>query len=212
MQNNQATDLNLVRDQLIQAALPHVIFDGWSNKTLSEAADELGLDATIPARLFGGGGADAVAHFVRLADRLMIEDSAQLDLSKLGDRARLLAVIKVRFERWSPHREAIRRAVGLLAMPANLGLAAQLTWGTADAIWMATGKRSHDISWYTRRASLSAVFAATLMTWLDDTSENSAETYAFLGRRFDEVAETIKLRHRAWNWLVQRVPGLAVPG
>ena len=212
MKNNQDLDLDGVRDRLILSVLPHVMFDGWSDQSLAAGAKELGLDATMPARLFAGGGMDAVAHFVRLADRLMIEDAASVDLTALGDRARLQAVIKLRFDRWGPYREAIRRAVGQLALPINLPLAARLTWGTADAIWTATGKRSHDFSWYTRRGSLSAVFAATLLMWLDDQSENCAETYAFLGRRFDEVTGAIKRRHRAWSWLVQRVPALSRPG
>ena len=212
MKNNQSADLNEIRDQLIWATLPHAAFDGWSNKALAIAASELGFDPTIPERVFASGGVDAVAYFVRMADRLMGEDASKLNMSNLGDRARLHAVIKVRLDRWAEHREAIRRAVGVLAMPTNVLLATTLTWGTADAIWSATGKRSHDISWYTRRASLSAVFAATMMMWLDDQSEGCEETYAFLNRRLDEVTEVIKLRHRAWDWLAQRVPMISQPG
>lgn len=212
MKNNQPSELDALRDRLVMASLPHVVFDGWTPQALAAGAKDLGVDATIPARLFGGGGIDAVAHFVRMADRAMIEDAANLDLSKLGDRARLTAVIKLRFEKWGEAREAIRRAVGLLVLPANLLVAAQLNWGTADAIWVASGKRSHDFSWYTRRASLAAVYGATSLMWLDDQSDGCAETYAFLGRRLDEVTEMIKLRHRAWTWVAQRVPGLSLPG
>jgi len=208
MQNNRSEDFDQVRDRLIMAALPHVVFDGWTFKPLATAANELGLDATLPERLFGGGGIDAVAHFVAMADRLMIEDAARLDMSALGDRGRLLAVIKVRLDRWGEHREAI----GVLAMPANMVLAATLAWGTADAVWTASGKRCHDFSWYTRRASLSAIIAATVLIWLDDQSEDCDETYAFLSRRMDEVVSMVKLRHRAWDWLVHRVPGLPAPG
>ncbi len=212
MKNNQPVDLNLVLDQLILAMLPHVAFDGWSKKSLDIAAEELGFDPTLPERVFGAGGVDAVTHFVKMADRLMIEDAAKLDLSDLGDRARLHTVIKTRLDRWTDHREAVRRAVAVLALPSNLVTATTLTWGTADAIWTATGKRSHDYSWYTRRASLSMVFAATVMTWLDDQSEQCEQTYAFLERRMDEVTEVIKLRRRAWDWLIHRVPALSQPG
>lgn len=212
MQNNHPTDLNALRDQLVMAALPHVVFDGWTDATLTAAAVELGLDPTMPARLFGGGVADAVAHLVRMADRQMIAAASEIDLAPLGDRAKLAAVIMLRLDHWLPHREAIRRAVGLMALPRNLVLSTALTWGTVDAIWTASGKRSHDISWYTRRATLAAVYAATLLIWLDDQSESSAETRAFLMRRLDEVTGLIKLRHRAWEWLVHRVPALSQPG
>ena len=212
MQNNHPTDLDALRDQLIQASLPHVVFDGWSDTALAAGAQDLKLDPTMPQRLFGGGAADAVAHMVRMADRQMLADAAAADLSALGDRARLSAIVKLRLDRWLPHREAIRRALGVLAMPRNILLTTQLAWGTVDAIWTASGKRSHDVSWYTRRATLAAVYAATLVIWLDDQTEDCSETFAFLAHRLDEVTGLIKLRHQAWTWLTRRVPGLVQPG
>ena len=212
MQNNHSPDLNLTREQLIQAALPHVVFDGWSDAALAAAAADLGLDPTMPARLFNGGVVDALAFLVRQADRQMLADAAAADWAKVGDRGRLAAVIKLRLNRWLPQREAIRKALGVLALPQNLLLTTQLTWGTVDAIWTATGQRSHDFSWYTRRASLAAVYAATMLTWLDDQSEDCAATWAFLDRRLDQVAGMIKVRQRAWSWLTHRVPALSQPG
>ena len=212
MENNHTTDLNQLRDRLVLAALPHVAFDAWTEKALNAGAADLGLDATMPARLFESGPVGAVAHLVRLSDRLMLEDAAQADFTAFGDRARLAAIIKLRFDRWLLYREAIRRAVGVLALPRNLAIATQLTWGTADAIWKASGKSSHDVSWYTRRASLAAVYAASVLVWLDDQSDNGAETQAFLMRRLDQVTGLVKLRRQAWDWLTHRVPGLSQPG
>ncbi|MEO7364950.1 MAG: COQ9 family protein, partial [Sphingomicrobium sp.] len=39
----------------------------------------------------------------------------------------------------------------------------------------------------TKRMTLGAVYASTLLTWLDDDSDKRAETAAFLDRRIDDV-------------------------
>ncbi len=202
-----ASDLLAIRDRLILAALPHVTFDGWSAAALREAAADEGLDSTMPERLFPGGAIDAVAHFVGLADRLMVEDLADTDLEALRVPQRISALIGARLARWQPHREAVRRATTLLALPGNMGVAARLAWATSDAIWRAAGDRSHDFSWYTRRTSLMAVYGATMLYWLDDPSEDGSDTLAFLERRLADVGGLTRARRRVREGL-ERLPGL----
>jgi ubiquinone biosynthesis protein COQ9 len=190
-------DLRTVRDRLVRAALPHVAFDGWSRAALAAAAAAEGLGPTLPARLFPHGGADAVAHFVALADREMAEELAARDLSSLRLTARVALAIETRLRRWGDQREAVRRALVLLGLPHHLPLAARLAWGTADAIWVAVGERSHDFSWYTKRSSLAAVYTATLLCWLDDDETAwGEETAAFLRRRLDEAGRVTRTRTR----------------
>ena len=180
-------DLQETRDRLILAALPHVVFDGWSIKALALAAGDLELDASIPARVLPGGSGSMVAAFVDLADRMMVSDLAEIDMSTLKVPQRIATAIRVRLARWSGDRESIRRALAVVALPSNLGLAARLTWTSCDAIWAAVGDCSHDFSWYTRRSALAAVYTATMLYWLDDGSEDMAETMAFLERRLGDV-------------------------
>lgn len=198
-------DIGDIRDRLVLAALPHVVFDGWSHAALAAAAEDEGLDPTMPARAFPAGPADAVAHFVALADRRMAEDVASLDLSGARVPTRIVAAVRVRLERWAGHREAIRRALAVLALPQNLGLAASLTWRTADAIWRAAGDKSHDFSWYTRRATLAAVYSATMLYWIDDFSDDAADTLAFLKRRLTDVGKVTRVRRR-FEDLLENLP------
>lgn len=191
--------LDQTRERLILAALEHVPFDGWSSKALRHACDDLGLDASAPQRLFAHGVTTAVDCFTQMADRLMAEDVAAYDaeqgLAHLPVHQRLALAIRLRCERWAGHQETIRRAVAVYALPQNLGLGAHATWRTVDAIWNAVGDRSSDMSWYSKRASLAAVYSATLLYWLDDQSEDCAETWGFLERRLDDVVRSIRLRH-----------------
>lgn len=192
-------DFQQIRDRLVQAALPHVVFDGWSVKALAEAAMAEGLDATLAERAFMGGPADAVEHFIDLADRLMGEDVAGRDLAAMRVPDRVFAILDARFRRWAPHREAVRRALAVLAL--NPLAAARATARTVDAVWALAGDRSHDFSWYTRRATLGAVYSATVLFWLEDESEDGAETRAFLRRRLGDVGRVTGARKRLTGWL-----------
>jgi ubiquinone biosynthesis protein COQ9 len=188
------------KDKLIMALLPHAAFDGWTDAALVQAAHDLGLDVDRARRAFPCGGADLVAAFVGLADRRMAEDMAQAGPDAAGIGEKVFQAVKLRLDRWADHREAIRRATSVLALPSHLGLGLRLSWGTADAIWRAVGDAPHDFSWYTKRASLAAVYGATLLYWLEDGSDGSAETWAFLRRRLGDVRELGKLRSRVEQW------------
>lgn len=196
-----------LKDALVEAMLPHAAFDGWSSATLEIAARDLDLDPTLPARLFPCGAVDAVAYLTALADRRMAEAMADSALDGLGLGEKVYRAVRLRLEPWSEHREAMRRAASLLSLPPNLALAGRLTWASVDAIWRAVGDASHDFSWYTKRLSLTAVYSATLLYWLDDPSEGCEDSWAFLRRRLNDVRNLPKLRQKVEGW----VSGLKMP-
>ncbi|MDX2142738.1 MAG: COQ9 family protein [Rhodospirillaceae bacterium] len=182
------------RDRIVMAALPHVMFDGWNAKTLRRAASDIGLTEADADLAFPDGARDAVAHFVDLADRMMIGDLARHDMTKLKHREKIALIVRLRLQRWTPHREAVRRALALAPMPAMAGDAVRGWFGTVDAMWKAIGDKSIDFSFYTKRALLAAVYGSTVLYWLDDKSEGCAGTWAFLDRRIDDVMKVPKVR------------------
>jgi ubiquinone biosynthesis protein COQ9 len=183
------------RDAAIDAMLPNVPFDGWTLRALRAGLAVAGLPLDDAAILFPGGAADMIAVFCDLADRRMTEAAAALTETKLT--ARVQAIIALRLSMNRPHKEAIRRAMSVLAFPGNARAAAAITARTVDAIWYAAGDRSADFSWYTKRAILTAVYGATLLFWLHDTSDDDADTRAFLDRRLRGVGRLARTRHRA---------------
>ncbi len=188
------------RDAAIDALLPNVAFDGWTLRSLRRAA---GPDADL---LFPGGAADMIETFCDLADRRMEAAAADLPLQGVGLTGRVRAIVALRFEQNRPARDAVRRAAALLALPRHARLAGVCTARTVDAIWHAAGDRSTDFSWYTKRAILSAIYSATLVYWLRDTSEGDAETLAFLDRRLAGLGRFGKLRGRATGALRRMLP------
>jgi ubiquinone biosynthesis protein COQ9 len=93
-----------------------------------------------------------------------------------------------------PAREAIRRALAILAMPQNVPLALRISWRTADGTWRIAGDTSTDFNHYTKRVTLGAVYGSTLLAWLDDDTEGWTATAAFLDRRIDDVMRFEKLK------------------
>jgi ubiquinone biosynthesis protein COQ9 len=186
---NAPPERSEARDAAIDALLPLVPVHGWTVAALRQAA---GQDADL---LFPGGSADMVEAYIDLADRRMAEAAAPA-LTGLRLPARVRAIIAERFAQAAPHRDAVRRAFAVLALPANLGTSTRCTARTVDAIWSAAGDTSSDFSWYTKRAILGAVYSATLLFWLADRSPEGLATLAFLDRRLAGVARIGKLRRR----------------
>ena len=182
------------RDAALRAMLPHVAERGWTQTALRDGLTEVGLNPDDARLLFPNGALDMVEAYADLADRRMAE--AASDLPDRGVSRRVRAVIALRLRQCGPEREAVRRALALLALPGRAGTAARITARTVDAIWHAAGDRSADFSWYTKRAILTGVYGATLLFWLRDWSEDDAETLAFLDRRLAEVGRIGKLRGR----------------
>jgi ubiquinone biosynthesis protein COQ9 len=191
------------RDAAIQAMLPSVAFDGWTLRSLRAGLTAAGQSPDEADLLFPLGTIDMIETFCDLADRRMEEAAA--DLPEMKPSARVRAVIVLRLEQSRPYKEAIRRALAVMALPQNARVAAQATTRTIDAIWHAAGDRSADFSWYTKRAALTAIYTATLLYWLRDTSEDDAPTLAFLDRMLAAHARFRRLTGRA-EGLLARLP------
>ena len=189
----RATEPEEIRDRLLDAALMHVPFDGWSESSFSAAIADAGVDETLARALFPRGAVDlALAHHAR-GDRVMLDRLAGADLSDMRFRDRIAAAVRFRLQA-EPDREVVRRGVTLFALPQHAPDGARAIWNTADAIWTALGDTSEDANWYTKRATLSAVYSSTLLYWLGDESEDHQATWAFLDRRIDNVMQFEQLK------------------
>jgi len=171
---------------LVIAALPHVAFDGWSDAALRMAAQDIGIDEETARALLPRGAVDLAVASHRMGDAAMIEQLAQTDQSNMRFRDRVALALRLRVAA-IPDRESLRRATALFALPHLAPTGATLIWGTADAIWTALGDRSTDAGWYTKRASLSAIWASVVLYWLGDETPEGKATQDYIDRRIDGV-------------------------
>src|SRR3546814_236980 len=155
--------IQTLRDEILRAALPHIPFDGWSTTALRRGAEDSGHAAADALRAFPGGVADAIEHHSRYADRLMMEELERRDLASMKVRDRIATAVRVRLEQNAADREAVRRAIGYLALPQNALLSTRLLYRTVDAMWYAAGDTATDWNFYIKRVLLAAVYSQTLL-------------------------------------------------
>ena len=181
---------------ILQAALPHVPFEGWSATTLAAAITESSTAPGLAQALFPRGGLDLALAYHQAGDRQMVQALQDRDLTSLRFRDRIALAVRLRL--FDADRDLVRRGAALFSLPRNTAEGARAVWGTADAIWTALGDKSKDINWYTKRTTLSAVYASTLLYWLGDDSPDHRATADFLDRRIEDVMrfETAKARFR----------------
>ena len=178
---------------LLDAALMHVVFDGWSDETFRAAVAETGVDAATARALFPRGAVDmALAYHLR-GDAAMVARLNATDLGEMRFRDRIAFGLRARLEAVDD-REAVRRGTTLFSLPQHAADGARAIWGTCDAIWNTLGDTSQDVNWYTKRATLSAVYGSTVLFWLGDDSDGYADTWDFLDRRIDNVMQFEKLK------------------
>ena len=203
-----------IRDLILLAALPHVVFEGWTPAAMQAGIDDLGdlsglgLDAGAMAgeRVFPGGMTDMAAHFSSWADRRMIAEMARMDTADMRVRDRVAAGVRARLQVLIPHREAVRRLLAFLALPHHVPMAVSCGYDTLNEIWYAAGDESADFNFYTKRALLAPVLVSTALYWLGDDGDEAGDypqTWAFLDRRLDEVLKIPSLKARATKRLSQ---------
>lgn len=182
-----------IATELLDAALLHVPFDGWSDAAFRAAIRDVDVAPAVARGLFPRGAIDLAVAFHRRGDDAMVAALEGRDLSDLKFRDRVALAVRLRIEAVED-KEAVRRGVTLFALPMHAAEGAKLIWGTADRIWTTLGDTSRDINWYTKRATLSGVYSSTVLYWLGDDSLDSQATWASLDRRIDDVMQVEKVK------------------
>lgn len=217
------------KEQLLEAALMHVPFDGWSQATFDAAIVDSGVERTVAQSVCPRGAVDLAIAYHEQGDAEMVARMGAADLGAMKYSERVAAAVRFRLEAVED-KEVVRRGTTLFALPMYAGDGAKAIWGTADAIWNTLGDTSEDVNWYTKRATLSGVYSATVLFWLGDSSEDHVDTWAFLDRRIENVMQIEKLKAQVKdspvlsklmagpNWLLshvkapQRAPQAGLPG
>jgi len=198
-----------LKEKLLDAALFHVPFDGWSTTSLASAARDCGLTMQEAYAAYPRGGIGLAVAYHQRGDAAMVARmrAARLDTMRYSER--VSAAVRFRLEAIED-KELVRRAMTLFSLPQNTAEGSRLIWGTADLIWSELGDTSDDINWYSKRAILSGVYASSVLFWLGDTSPDHAASWEFVDRRIANVMQFEKLKSQ-----VRAAPGfdqlMAIP-
>ena len=182
------------RAAVIAAARPHVVFDGWTDKTLAYAVEDAGVDPSLSRLAFPRGGVDLALGFHYAKDAELAEALTEDALAGMRFRDKVGYGVMRRLELVADDREAVRRGAALFALPIYAPDGARAIWHTADTIWNALGDESQDYNWYTKRATLSGVYSSSVLYWLGDETENFDATRDFVARRIENVMQFEKVK------------------
>lgn len=186
--------LEQIRRRLALAVGENAVFDGWTEVAIDAAADSLGIDRAQARLAMPKDPAGMVDVYIQAVDRAMEAEFPPERIAAMKIRARIREMLWTRLRIMTPAKEAVRRGLAILAMPQNLALATRIGWRSADIMWRVAGDTATDYNHYTKRLTLSAVYGSTLLAWMNDDSEGSAGTSAFLDRRIDDV-----MRFEKWK-------------
>ena len=206
-----AMDMTLdeLRAELAPRLPAHAAFDGWGEAALAMAAGEVGVPVDRARLAFPGGAMQMIDAWFDWIDKAALLAFPPERVAALKIRERIRDLVLFRLEAAAPHREALRRAVAILAMPQNGFAGARLAWRSADRIWRIAGDKATDFNHYSKRAILIGVYGSTSFVFLDDDSEGMAETRAFLDRRIDDVMRFEKVKAR-WRGSSTHRPSLSL--
>lgn len=189
--------LDEIRAALAPLIARNAAFDGWSAAAVESAAAQLEIDLDVAALAYKGGAMAMIDGWIESIDLELAHRKPAEKLQTMKIRERITALLATRLEIMNPDREALRRAMTIMAMPQNIVRATKIGWRSADRMWRLAGDTASDFNHYTKRATLSAVYGSTLSIFVNDESEDFAATRAFLERRIDNVMQFEKVKAQA---------------
>lgn len=173
--------------KILSSALTHVPTHGFTQEALNLGARDAGyLD--ISTNLFRKGAFDLILYYLvtqrlALANRVQFPDTT----TGVGLKVRSLTMSRLRANGEAgvvPHWTG---ALGHMSLAENIPASLRELAKLSDEIWFLAGDKAVDASWYTKRATLSSVYAAAEMYQTQDQSTDFKDTEAFLDRRLEEV-------------------------
>jgi ubiquinone biosynthesis protein COQ9 len=189
--------LDEIRIGLAPSIARNAAFDGWSIEAVHLAAGDAGINHDVAALAFKGGAMGMIDAWIESVDLAVAERLPPDTLNAMKIRQRITSLLATRLDIMAPDREALRRAMAVMAMPQNLPKAARIGWRTADRMWRLAGDTATDFNHYTKRMILSAVYGSLLAVFVNDDSEDFADSRAFLDRRIDNVMQFEKVKAQA---------------
>ena len=203
---------DMTLDELRAALAPlipaNAVFDGWSDEALAMAASQLGVPAERARLCFPGGAVEMIDAWFDAIDRAMAQAWPLARVARFKIRERIRDLVLYRIEVINPHKEALRRALAILALPQNALAGPRLAWRAADRMWRIAGDTATDFNHYSKRAILSGLYGATMLVYLDDETEALSTTRGFLDRRIANVMEFEKTKAQ-WRGSRERMPSLS---
>ena len=142
----------------------------------------------MSTNLFPKGTFDLVKYHL-VSQRLGLKDRVQFPDEKMGvgRKVRSLVVERLRANVDTGIVPRWQEALAIMSLAENIPASIKELGALSDEVWFLAGDTSVDSSWYTKRASLSGIYAATEIFQTTDQSTDFKDTEQFLDRRLEEL-------------------------
>lgn len=194
----------LLRRRWLEALLPEVVFDGWSEAAAEAAAVKAGLTAGEQALAAPRGVIDLLEGFFDEAEARAKDTLAGQDMTGLRVPEKVKRGVLAWLGALEPHREAVRRAASRGFLPWGAGPALQRSWKVAGMVWTAAGDTSEDYNRYSKRGLLAGVLPAIVLHWADHPSPEDLD--AFIDRRLAHASGAGRIAGRFVKPFLDRMP------
>lgn len=173
---------------ILSSALDHVPVHGFTQEALTLGVRSAGYPDISTTALFPKGAFSIVLYHL-ITQRLTLANRVQFPAEMgVGRKVRALTLARLRANAEDPSiLPHWQQGLGLMSLAENIPDSLKELAKLSDEIWFLAGDVSVDASWYTKRASLSAVYAAAEMFQTTDQSTEFRDTEAFLDRRLEEL-------------------------
>uniref|UniRef100_A0A224YLF0 Ubiquinone biosynthesis protein n=1 Tax=Rhipicephalus zambeziensis TaxID=60191 RepID=A0A224YLF0_9ACAR len=182
-----------IKSAILKSALDFIPQHGWTWKSIAAGASSLGY-SSVAHGLFPGGSVDLITYFY-LSSNDELERQLESSLHKTerrgvakGKSAFIQDAVWRRILLIEPYKTKWVQALGIMALPQNVPVALSNLGDLLNIIWHYAGDMSTDMSWYSKRAALAALYQSSELVFLQDKSMDYAQTQEFLDRRIKEFA------------------------
>ncbi|KKK19827.1 hypothetical protein P175DRAFT_0511627 [Aspergillus ochraceoroseus IBT 24754] len=175
---------------ILTAALKHVPHHGFTRDALTLGARDTGfLDVSV--QLLPRGEFDLVLFWLasrRGLLRAAVENglftTKTVESASVEEKTKTL--IMERLEMNADIKHQWQDALALMSLPSNIPLSLSELHALASDILSLAGDTSVDASWYTKRLSVSAIYASAEVVMTRDSSPDLSATQGFVDRRVDD--------------------------
>nr|AII97492.1 BLTX86 [Nephila pilipes] len=193
-EEQQLNDLTDIKLQILKAGLDFVPEHGWSKQSIALGAQSLGLSSSSHT-LIEDGSADLVHYFNILCNEKLesyLNEQYSENKVKIGIQNYIEDASENRLKMIVPFVSKWPEAMALLISPLQVPTDSKNLLDLVDMIWSLSGDKSLDLTWYSKRLSVAAIYRMCELSLVQDKSPEYTDTFNFLHRRVENVMDASK--------------------
>jgi ubiquinone biosynthesis protein COQ9 len=187
-------DSNAYKKIIFESYLANELLVEWSFVSLGTAAQEAGLDSSLPKILFKGDLEEAIFDFNHFVDTMLLGSFDLQHLSALRTHEKVQQALEKKMLFFNAYAHKTVSILRYFSSPLRLKTLIQLQWRTLNRIWYFAGDTATDFNYYSKRVLLGYIYKTTFLYWLKNRHAPIKNTIDFMNKRFKEVAMVPHLR------------------